>query len=340
MSLTSFIKQEEVKRKLQEEFPKPRFNIKKQLLFPPITRNYTEVAIAFDYLFSFGLKRNNPEAIEKRWPAEFSLEHMPGFTFDLVTGKYFFDPNSWEISDYVRTHHPQLFRDYLQRVELADERVDRIKSLVAKVYRNSERADSIIPEAKTRYSRFLKSGRLTKNLIKSAIFLARLHGIARGNVAPEKPDLESVSEKDIADLRNLIKAVNWDEFKVRKICLLNPTFGKAGQLAMGAKADVVIDDTLIEIKTTKKWELKRDYFDQLIGYYCLYHIGGIAGFPKNRKIKRFGIYFSRYAYFHTFPIDEFIDQHHFAKFLRWFKDKLQNYAKTRKKEAGLQLVQE
>lgn len=306
MSLTSFIKQTEVREKFQEQFPKPRFHTKKELLFPPLTKNYTEAGMAFDYLFRFGLKRNNLKAVERRWVAELAFRDMPGFTLDLVTGKSYFEPD-WEISIYEHTGH---------------------KPLMKRKYRISERANEIVLQAKKEYARFLNSGRLTKRLIKSTVFLARLDGKLRGGVPAEKLDLDNVDEKDITDLRNLIKAVNWDDFKARKICLLNPTFGEASRLVGGADADVVIDDTLIEIKTTKKWELKRDYFNQLIGYCCLYCIGGIDGLPKNRKIKRFGIYFSRYAHLHMLPIGELIDQQRFAKFLRWFKAKLQNYTKT------------
>ncbi len=394
MSLTSFIKQTEVRKKFREQFPKPGFNIKKQLLFPPLTKNYMEVGAAFDYLFRFGLKRNNPKAAERRWVAELALRDMPGFTLDLVTDKSYFEPD-WEIiGSYVHTRHPQLFPSYLPGPELTGERFERVrtlvgkvcrdsekanrvileakkkpkerfdrlksllekvyrnskranrifleaekkskkseeklerfKSLVGKVYQNCERANRVILEAKSSYSHFLKSGRLTKHLIKSAIFLARLDGKLWGSVPVEKLDLDNVDEKDITDLRNLIKAVNWDDFKAKKNCLLNPTFGEASRLVGGADADVVIDDTLIEIKTTKKCELKRDYFNQLIGYYCLYCIDGVDGLPKKRRIKNFAIYFSRQAYLHVLPLNQCIDNQRFTEFFEWFKDKVENYAK-------------
>lgn len=305
MSLTSFIKQTEVRKKFREQFPKPGFNIKKQLLFPPLTKNYMEVGAAFDYLFRFGLKRNTPKAVEEMWVAELALRDMPGFTSDSVTGKSYFEPD-WERSIYEHTGR---------------------KLLMERKYRISERANRVILEAKSRYSHFLKSGRFTTDLIKSAIFLARLDGKMRGGVPPEKLDLDNVDEKDITDLRNLIKGVNWDDFKTRQICLLNPTFGEASRLVGGADADVVIDDTLIEIKTTIKCELKRDYFSQLIGYYCLYCIGGIDGLPKKRKIKNFAIYFSRQAYLHFLPINQCIDNQRFTEFFKWFKDKVENYTK-------------
>jgi len=82
---------------------------------------------------------------------------------------------------------------------------------------------------------------------------------------------------------------------------------------------LVIDDTLIEIKTTKDFEVKREYFDQLIGYYILYRIGSIKGLPKNHAIKNIGIYFSRHGYLRLFKISDIVDEKKLSKFINWFK---------------------
>lgn len=320
MSLTSFIKQPEVREKFREQFPKPRFSIKREMLFPPLTKNYTEVGAAFDCLFRFGLKRNNPKAVERRWVAELALRDMPGATPVAGTDEVFFEP------ECILLNEGFSFRDLKQfeHNELAKKKVHRAEQ-------RFRRVNQILTEGKKRYSHFLESGRMTKLLIESAILLARLDGKVRGGVPAERLDLDNVDEKDITDLRNLIKGVNWHDFKARQICLLNPTFGEASRLVGGADADVVIDDTLIEIKTTKKCELKRDYFNQLIGYYCLYHIDGIDDFPKKRKIRNFAIYFSRQAYLHLIPINQCIDNQRFIEFFEWFKDKVENYGNKYKK---------
>ncbi|MCD6423792.1 MAG: hypothetical protein J7L42_06735, partial [Elusimicrobia bacterium] len=88
-------------------------------------------------------------------------------------------------------------------------------------------------------------------------------------------NLGNVDEKDVKDLKKLISTVKPEYFKAKKICILNPTFGIASQLVGGADCDLVIDDAIVEIKTTKKLELMRRYFDQLIGYYILYNIGAL-----------------------------------------------------------------
>jgi len=89
----------------------------------------------------------------------------------------------------------------------------------------------------------------------------------------------------------------------------------------GADADLVIDEMLIDIKTTKIFQMKREYYDQLIGYYTLYRIDGIDGMPGNYEIKKLGVYFSRYGYLHIYDIEDIIDENKFPEFIEWFKDR-------------------
>ncbi len=40
MSLTRFLNKKDVRKKFLEEYPTPRFNIKKEILCPPLTQDY------------------------------------------------------------------------------------------------------------------------------------------------------------------------------------------------------------------------------------------------------------------------------------------------------------
>jgi hypothetical protein len=141
--------------------------------------------------------------------------------------------------------------------------------------------------------------------------------IVRAGVGHENIGL--IYKHDVQDLKNLIGAIEPRLFKARKLCLLNPTFGKASLLVGGADADLVIDDTIIDIKTTKNLTcLPRD-FHQLIGYYVLHQIGSIGETRAKLKIKNVAIYFSRFAYLHSFEIKEIIEPSTFPEFLKWFE---------------------
>ncbi len=273
MSLTSFIKNSDVKEKFLQEFPKPEFRLKKELLAPPLTNHYGLVGTAFDYLLRFYIEHLNPKAITNQWIADIAIE---------------------------------LIRN--------DERLYK-------------RASTIVSNAKENHSIFMKTGLISEDIFKSAVLLAQLDPIFRAGVVDE--NIGTVDDRDISDLRNLISIVEPKNFKAVELCLLNPTFGKASALVGGADVDLVIDDMMIDIKTTKKFELQRDYFNQLIGYYVLYRIGGIDGMPPKHEIRRIGIYFSRHGYLYLIDVHDVINQDTFSKFIEWFKERAE-------KEYGLQ----
>ena len=129
MSLTSFLANKDVKERFRQEFEKPRLRVKKELLAPPLSKRYTLVGTAFDYLMRFYLKRLNPNAVTKQWIAELSITHplsplMKDVGIDAETG---------EIVSYTET-------------EL------------------TMKAQRIIEQAKTDYLDYLSSGQITDQL--------------------------------------------------------------------------------------------------------------------------------------------------------------------------------
>ena len=157
-------------------------------------------------------------------------------------------------------------------------------------------------------------------LIASALDLAKLDFLyVKGYLPPirqSKPD-----ENDMADLRQLISIINPETIKANHTCVLNPSFGPEASNLMSAAGDIVIDDVLIDIKTYKNLKVDRDIFNQLLGYYTLYRIGGIHGMPPNNQIKRLGVYFSRYGYLHTYNVEDLANESKYLDFIEWFKKK-------------------
>ena len=82
----------------------------------------------------------------------------------------------------------------------------------------------------------------------------------------------------------------------------------------GADADLILGDTLIDIKTTKFLKLKQDMWSQVVGYYLLDMING-----NGYDIKNLGIYFSRHGVLQTFSVDDLGDV---GDFMDWFKEEV------------------
>lgn len=304
MSLTSFLKNKDVKERFRQEFPRPEFKLKKEILAPPVTRRYLLVGTAFDYLMRFYLKCINPDAVTRRWVAE-SWPLGLAMAIPGVAPLYSESSGKWHI---IPERGGQLPEDAKRLVGICEQ---------------------IVEQAKVVYSSYLASGEMTDEVIKSALLLAQLDPIARNLYVDE--NLGAIDDGDVTDLRNLISIMNPELFKAKKLCMLNPTFGEASRLVGGADADLLIDGALIEIKTTKTLKLDRNYFNQLIGYYILFKIGGIIDdAPSEPKIERLGIYYSRYGELCTFTVRDIVDEDRLPSFIEWFKERAENRLSVKK----------
>ena len=288
MSLTKFLSNnQDVRDRFRQQFNKPPLATDKDLLAPPLSNRYTLVGTAFDYLLRFYVKRLNPDAVEEQWVAEYCLTH-PSSPL-LVDGTMEIDTGT--VVDYTET-------------------------------KLTKRAKRIIEQAKANYSAYLRSGRITDDLFKSALCLAQLDPICRADFIDK--NMGNIQDEDIEDLRKLLSIVEPKLFKAKHLCLLNPTFGEASHLVRGADADLLIDDLLIDVKTTKKLDFKTTFFHQLMGYVVLHEIGGVGDLKPKPPVTKAGIYFARHAYLHVFQLDAVIDRDSFPEFVRWFKERATN----------------
>ena len=299
LSLSKFIELPDVRAKLRQEFVKPRFSEDKQLLAPIITSSAPKIGIAFDYLMRFYANYLNPNAVSSQWVAEKSLEILNEIKDDIMV---IVRPNFSLIKVPNVNKLPKVF-------------IENWKELK---YKCHSEAKITIKTAKKNLSSYLKSGKMDDKLIVSALDLAKLDVLYRAPYLPplkrSKPD-----KNDVEDLRQLISIINQEIIKASHICVLNPSFGPEATKLMSADGDIVIDDILIDIKTVKNLKVDREIFNQLIGYYTLYRIGGIQGMPPNNQINRLGVYFSRHGYLHTYRVEDLINESTYLNFIAWFK---------------------
>lgn len=292
MSLTLFLENNaDVRERFRQEFRKPKFSVSRELMAPPLTTHYGTVGAAFDYLFRLVIQRLNPHTTiaRERWIAEEAVDLLAQeagvCSFDL-------DAKQWR---YVEPPTREI-------------------SLNVSLW---EKGKKIVSGAQKHWVEYLKTGRVSDVLIESALLLATLDPIFRAGVGHEM--IGKVDKADIRDLKALLSAVDEKIFTGRTLCLINPTFGAASVLVGGADADLVIDDTIIDIKTTKKLALDRSYLDQLLGYYILHHIGGVGKLNPKPMITKVALYFSRYGYLHVIQLSELINSTTFPEFVQWFQ---------------------
>lgn len=193
-------------------------------------------------------------------------------------------------------------------------------------------AKSIVESAKKVYSDFLITGNTSSELAEYCILLAKIDlYYRRGEAAPQTiQDLYHIDERDTKDLLNLINIVPFHQFKPKIGLMMNPTFGFGSHVVGGADVDLIIDDMIIEVKTTKNLKLVPNDWYQIIGYYILYNIDLLDAIASNRRIPypgapkiiidKVAIYFSRYGYLFVTNVDAITPETK-TDFMNWLKEK-------------------
>lgn len=196
------------------------------------------------------------------------------------------------------------------------------KILVGEEWRYADlveyRMERIICRSKRSLHTFLSGTRLSTRMIESAINLAHCdlyHRIRRLDKRFEKP-----LKRQVKELRSLINATNLDQFTSAKLCLLNPSFGEGSVMFGGADADLLIDDLLIDVKTSATLRVRVEDWRQLICYAALNRRFPIGGGNRARSIKHIGIYFARYDYLVRWPLRKVVDSAIFSSFAAWLSD--------------------
>ena len=292
MSLTILLQNSTpLRKRLRDTFKIPPHDLSAVMSAPPLSKSYPLVGTAIDYLIRFKVKHINANRLVAAddWIADQALDMLR-----------------------VRLLSKGSTKIGLGRM---GERSVSAKKLLENLEANHK-------AAKKRVAVYLKSGRVTDELVESALFLARLDAFYRAGVVDPgfmEPDADALQ-----DARGVLLQTRDEHFKVRRSCYLNPTFGKGSTMVGGADADLILDDLLVDIKTTMHLRLERKYFDQLNCYYVLSLIGGINGNPKNKSVKSIGIYFSRHSLMWSASISDLASEEDWKEFKKWFIDHLKH----------------
>ena len=186
---------------------------------------------------------------------------------------------------------------------------------------NRHAAERWVKEAVRQEAAYRASGQPTGDLFLSCLRLAHLDMVCRSGIIAEFFGI--VDARDVEDMRCLTTVVPWDHFRAQEVCVLNPCFGWASERVGGADADILVDDTLIELKTTKEASFSvGNALDQLIGYWALSELAGVDGAP-NARIRQIGIYFARHGLLWRTPLSSLATTVEGEAFLSWLRGYLQ-----------------
>jgi hypothetical protein len=219
----------------------------------------------------------------------------------------------------IAASNPGLIADQPWIAEIALEVIEEERDCLPKGL-SLDQATKGVARARQLYGEFLASRTFTRPLARAALFLAALDCAYRNG--PETVSvgyLRGPLHAETNDCLNLVRAINREMIAAKQRVALNPSFGEASSLVGGADADFVIDDTLVDIKTTKYFQITPAMIHQLVGYRimlaaCELYGSTAQGAP---AITHGAIYFSRHATLERFRYLDLIDRQDFLRLAEW-----------------------
>jgi hypothetical protein len=265
MSLTSILTNpyyRDFKTCLKENTLKPQFLIRDKIRAPPLTKNYSIVGQAFDYLLRFYIEQHNIMAIcDDDFLAQLAYKMLDRYLRKSKAAFIGIGYRSTQIVDKEEFHF-KFSKKYLRSL-------------------NS-------------YATYYDNNRISDALLKACLFFARLDLYVRAGLI-DTGLIEEEDLKDVEDLKNLLNVYKTVPLHKNINCALNPTFGAASALVGGADIDLVVEDMLVEIKTSTCTSLRRVHFDQVFCYYILFLIGGLQPKGYIKRLNKIGIYYARHG---------------------------------------------
>lgn len=146
-----------------------------------------------------------------------------------------------------------------------------------------------------------------EDLLSHACFLARLEHINRSGMPPQdiqKSLLGREEDEILADLFKLCdmfitKFINNSLINSKSTVVFNPRFGLASICCGGADADIYVDGTLYDFKTSKTNAYSWKEAAQIVGYYLLNRVSvlidDVTASLLNYPIERLAMYRARYG---------------------------------------------
>jgi len=190
--------------------------------------------------------------------------------------------------------------------------------------RNQNQVETLVamhPFVISTTEQYVNDGALTEDLLRATIFLAHIERVFRSTGHQLPPDwIEKEYRAEVTELAELYQLIPSNALRARRRCVLNPSFGFASCMVGGADADFVVDDTLIECKTTASSRLDENSLNQVLAYYLLALLDSNANGMRLADLQRLAIYFARSGYLYSIRVDECLSEEELEKLIRWVVD--------------------
>lgn len=330
--VTDFIKISEVRNEIDSTFPNPRKDIEKEIEVKNNGYGHRLIGSAFEFLCKLLLYRRCDEVIRPQYTAPRTWSQQENIK-----------RNSWEGSDNsvkcrwktgetpptrVRKFDGMQWED-CEGISSQSEWEAMNKSRPVWRRQRSAIKWAIDEELSKLAHQYVQTGMNTEGVVKSALINA---GWKPSESVHSWIDRNAFEEDVLNEMEALFTLLREQEWTNGETVFEKPSFGNYRHILRG-EGDFIVDDLLIDIKTTKNPSFTNAFWRQLLMYYVvndiqrvLYESGWRPGKEpfegKYPEINRMGIYFARFGELKAVDLDEVIDDwNHYKEFRAWIVDR-------------------
>lgn len=306
--VTKFIKIGEVRQEIDSTYPNPGQDVEDELVVANNGYSHRLVGHAFEFLCRALLYRRCSDPIPPEHIRRWTKEDEPPIRVER------FDGMKWE-------EHPDI-SSQKEWEEVQDDLPvwERQRSSVK--WTEDEELTKIVHQ-------YIQTGMNTDGVVRAALVDAgwKPNDSVRSWVNREAFEADLLTEME--ELFELLRGSEWTDGQTM---IDQPDFDNHRYVLPG-EGDFIIDDMLIDIKTTERRSFTNEFWRQLLLYYVLCDVqrmlfDEIYGDRDNTskfkypEINRVGIYFARYGELKTIDMSSLIDdQEQYEEFRAWIVDR-------------------
>ena len=307
---TDFIKIDEVRREIDSTYPNPGQDVEDELKVENNGYGHRLIGSAFEFLCDLVLYRRCTEVIHpwRRTWGESKLRWGDGEMPPVGVRKF----DGWKWEDCATVSNRSEWE------EMKADRRGRVPQSAAK-WTEDEKSTKIAEQ-------YIKTGMNTDGVVRAALIDA---GWKPDEDVNSWINREAFEEDVLDEMGTLFELLRDQEWAGGKTVFHKPTFGNHRHILAG-EGDFIVDDLLVDIKTTEDGSFTNAFWRQLLIYYLLtdiqrvlYDLDGrtYEREPYDEKypeINRVGIYYARYGELQTVEMNDVIDdQEEYEEFRAW-----------------------
>lgn len=210
-----------------------------------------------------------------------------------------------------------------------DEAILESERLVSKSSHRDRTIVRMVPEplhnAGKQITQFIETGMDANSAVSAALLYSGWS--PESSDGPSTLDMDSFNDELVEEVQGLFNHLRSQEWTTGDCVYLGPNFGRHSCILEG-EADFIVDDMLIDVKTTADGRFTKRHWRQLLAYYILNDIQRELYEATDRtdeeypEITTVGVYFARFAELRRIRIENVIDDWDaYRRFRAWFVDR-------------------